>query len=117
VPIQSEELWTSAREAFVRVQGGRWPEGAARAMTGMSSIEWSRYLHDALSVSLSPERNSEEVSARMESLYIRDLPLIEGAPAAVARIGSAVAPRPRLIGQPILDRSRPPEGRSRPLLS
>ena len=34
----------------------------------MSSIEWPRYLHDALGVSLSPERNSEEVSARMESL-------------------------------------------------
>jgi len=88
VLIQSEELWTEAREAFVREQGGSWHDGAALAMMGMSSIEWSRYLHDELGVPLSPESISEHVVARMESLYRRKLPLLPGARAAVERIAA-----------------------------
>ena len=86
VLIDSEKLWATAREAFVREKGGRWHPGAAKAMMGMSSVEWSRYLHEELGVPLSPERISEEVAARMEALYRERLPVVTGAPAAVARL-------------------------------
>jgi hypothetical protein len=43
--------------------GGRWQADATRAMMGMSSPEWSRYLHDQLGVPLEPERINELVVA------------------------------------------------------
>ena len=88
VLIQSEELWSRAREAYVREKGGRWHEAAGRTMMGMSSIEWSRYLHEELEVPLPPERISEEVALRMDSLYRDELPLVDEAPAAVERIAA-----------------------------
>jgi HAD superfamily hydrolase (TIGR01509 family) len=52
-------------------------------MTGMSSTEWSSYLHDELGIDLPPEEISSKVVARLEELYRRDLPLLPGAPEAV----------------------------------
>jgi HAD superfamily hydrolase (TIGR01509 family) len=57
-------------------------------MMGMSSPEWSRYMHDVIGVSDSPDRIADEVVERMSELYRRQLPLIDGAIEAVRRIGS-----------------------------
>ena len=46
VLIQSEEVWDDVRERLVRERGGRWTESAQADMMGMSSPEWSRYLHE-----------------------------------------------------------------------
>ena len=46
VLVQSEEIWDEARRELAAAHRVAWPEGATRAMMGMSSIEWSRYLHD-----------------------------------------------------------------------
>jgi HAD superfamily hydrolase (TIGR01509 family) len=86
VLIQSEDLWAEVRKAFVHEQGGRWHEGAARAMMGMSSTEWSRYPSEELGVPLSPERISQQVVERMEARYSEGLPLIPGARGAVQRL-------------------------------
>jgi len=37
---------------LVEEYGGVWREDAARAMIGMSSVEWSRHMHDELRVDL-----------------------------------------------------------------
>ena len=50
VLIQSEELWDAVREVHVRERGGRYDANIQRAMMGMSSIEWSRYLHEVAGV-------------------------------------------------------------------
>jgi HAD superfamily hydrolase (TIGR01509 family) len=88
VLIDSEERWTEAKRGFVEETGGRWRDDAAQAMLGMSSTEWSRYLHDDLDVPLPPEEINAAVVARMLEDYRRDLPLIDGAVDAVRRLGS-----------------------------
>jgi len=83
VIVDSEQVWDDVREQLVRERGGRWHEGAQAAMMGMSSPEWSRYLHDELGLTESPEEINAEVVRRMLARYREDLPLIDGAVAAV----------------------------------
>jgi HAD superfamily hydrolase (TIGR01509 family) len=54
----------------------------------MSSLEWSRYLHDDLGVPHPPEEISRAVVERMEAGYRGHLPLIDGAVAAVERLAA-----------------------------
>ena len=55
-------------------------------MMGMSSPEWSRYLHDELGVPLEPEQINELVVAALLNQYRRRLPLLPGAVVAVKRL-------------------------------
>jgi HAD superfamily hydrolase (TIGR01509 family) len=90
VLLDSEQVWNEAKEELVRERGGRWRDDAARTMMGMSSLEWSRYLHEELGVPLAPEAISDEVVRRLEGIYRKRLPLIDGAIEAVRRLaGSA----------------------------
>jgi HAD superfamily hydrolase (TIGR01509 family) len=88
VIVQTEELWNEVREAFTRERGGDWTESAQADMMGMSSTEWSRYLHDALGVPGPPEEISREVVRRMAERYAESLPLIDGAMEAVKRVAN-----------------------------
>jgi HAD superfamily hydrolase (TIGR01509 family) len=89
VLLDTEELWNEARRQIAEERGGRWREDAQRAMMGMSSPEWSRYMHDVIGVPDPPERISAEVVQRLEELYRRRLPLVDGAIEAVQRIGAS----------------------------
>jgi HAD superfamily hydrolase (TIGR01509 family) len=84
--IHSEEVWDSVREGFVRERGGRYDDEVQRAMMGMSSAEWSRYLHEHAGVPDEPEEINAEVVRRMLDAYREDLPLIDGAVEAVHRL-------------------------------
>jgi HAD superfamily hydrolase (TIGR01509 family) len=86
VLLDTEELWDEARRKLAEERGGRWHEGAQKAMMGMSSTEWSRYMHDEIGLAESPEEISEEVVRRLEALYRERLPLIPGALDAVVRL-------------------------------
>jgi HAD superfamily hydrolase (TIGR01509 family) len=86
VIVDSEHVWDAARESLARERGGRWHENAQRDMMGMSSVEWSRYMHDVIGLEEPPEEISDEVVRRLEEIYREELPLIEGAPEAVARL-------------------------------
>jgi HAD superfamily hydrolase (TIGR01509 family) len=86
VLIQSEEVWDEVREAYVRERGGRYDDEVQRAMMGMSSPEWSRYLHEAAGVPDRPEAINTEVVRRMLASYASHLPLIDGAVDAVRRL-------------------------------
>jgi HAD superfamily hydrolase (TIGR01509 family) len=89
VLIDSERVWTAAREQLVRERGGMWRDEATREMMGMSSPEWSRYMHDTLGVDTPPEQIAAEVVRRLEELYRRDgPPLIAGARDAVAALAT-----------------------------
>ncbi|MBA3301141.1 MAG: HAD family phosphatase [Thermoleophilaceae bacterium] len=88
VLIDSETTWAEAREEIAREGGGRWFEGAQEAMMGMSSGEWSRWMHDELGVPLAPEEISAETVRRLEAIYRDRLPLIDGATAAVGRVAA-----------------------------
>src|ERR671936_156967 len=75
-----------AAQHFAR--GGRWHDRAQRDMMGMSSPEWSRYLHDELGLAESPQELSAEVVRRMGDRYRERLPLLPGAREAVERIAA-----------------------------
>lgn len=86
VLIQSEEVWDEVREAYVRQRGGRYDSEIQRAMMGMSSREWSTFLHEAAGVRDAPERINTDVVERMLAAYQAHLPLIDGAVEAVRRL-------------------------------
>jgi HAD superfamily hydrolase (TIGR01509 family) len=86
VIVDSEHVWDAAREALSRERGGRWHEGAQQDMMGMSSLEWSRYMHDVIGLKDPPEEISAEVVRRLDATYREELPLVDGATEAVARL-------------------------------
>jgi HAD superfamily hydrolase (TIGR01509 family) len=86
VIVDSEQVWNEVREQLTRERGGRWHDRAQRDMMGMSSAEWSRYMHDALGLRESPEEINAEVVRRMIERYRERLPLIPGAVEAVERL-------------------------------
>ncbi len=86
VLVDSEGAWDAARRAIVAENGGRWKDGATRAMMGMSAPEWSRYLRDELGVGLSAEEISDQVVERLLAGYSKQLPLLPGAVEAVRRV-------------------------------
>jgi HAD superfamily hydrolase (TIGR01509 family) len=88
VIVDSEHVWDEAREGLARERGGRWHEGAQRDMMGMSSTEWSRYMHDVIGLSDPPEEISAEVVRRLEAIYREELPLLPGAREAVHRLAA-----------------------------
>jgi HAD superfamily hydrolase (TIGR01509 family) len=84
--LDSEQVWDGVREQLAHERGGRWHERAQRDMMGMSSKEWSRYMHDVIGLTESPAAINDEVVRRMEARYREELPLLPGAVEAVERI-------------------------------
>ena len=88
VLIASEEVWDDVREVYVRERGGRYDAEVQRALMGLSSVEWSRYLHEVAGIPDSPEQINAEVVRRMLARYRDALPLVPGAVEAVRRVAS-----------------------------
>ena len=89
VIVDSEHVWDEVREELARERGGRWHPGAQRDMMGMSSTEWSRYMHDTIGLPEPPEEISAEVVRRLAARYREELPLVPGAANAVRRLAEA----------------------------
>jgi HAD superfamily hydrolase (TIGR01509 family) len=87
--IDSEQVWDGVRETLARDRGGRYDETSQRAMMGMSSPEWSRYMHEVVGLPESPEEINREVVARMLDLYEAGPPWVPGALDAVRRLAAA----------------------------
>ena len=85
VLIESEEIWDTVRGRYVRERGGRYDAEVQRAMMGMSSTEWARYLHEVAGIPDEPEEINDEVVRRMLDAYREHLPLVPGAGEAVKR--------------------------------
>lgn len=88
VLVDSEHVWDEARESLARERGGRWHDGAQRDMMGMSSLEWSVYMHETIGLSEPPEEISDEVVRRLEAIYREKLPIYPGAVEAVERLAT-----------------------------
>jgi HAD superfamily hydrolase (TIGR01509 family) len=88
VLLDSEQVWDEVREQLVRERGGRWHDRAQIEMMGMSSVEWARHMHDELGVPDPPDEISAEVVRRLEQVYRKRLPLIDGAEEAVERLAA-----------------------------
>jgi HAD superfamily hydrolase (TIGR01509 family) len=88
VILDTEELWDEVREGLARERGGRWSDRAQADMMGMSSPEWSAYMHDVVGLAEPPEEINREVVGRMLDRYAAQLPLIDGAVEAVERLAA-----------------------------
>ena len=86
--LDSEQLWDAAREQLAKERGGHWTDRAQRDMMGMSSPEWSRYMHEVVGLPESPEEINAEVVRRMVAGYREHLPLLPGAREAVDRLAA-----------------------------
>jgi len=89
VLVDTEHLWDEVREELTTEWGGRYTPEAQEAMMGMSSLEWSRYLHETVGLREQPETINEEVVRRMLARYEVELPVIPGAIEAVRRLDAA----------------------------
>jgi HAD superfamily hydrolase (TIGR01509 family) len=88
VLIDSEVAWNDARRELVEATAGTWRDDAQRAMMGMSSLEWSRYMAEELGVPMSPAAISAAVVERLLRGYRERLPLLPGAREAVVALAS-----------------------------
>lgn len=79
VLVDSEQIWDEVRRAVVAEQGGHWTDEATRAMQGMSTPEWARYLVEELGVALPTELVAETVIAEMVRRYAAGPPVLPGA--------------------------------------
>jgi HAD superfamily hydrolase (TIGR01509 family) len=86
--LDSEQVWDEAREQLAKERGGRWHDQAQKDMMGMSSTEWSRYMHDRIGLPEPPEEINREVVERLAVTYRKHLPVIPGAREAVERLAA-----------------------------
>jgi HAD superfamily hydrolase (TIGR01509 family) len=89
VLVDSEQVWEDVRERLAVERGGRWHERAQRDMMGMSSREWSRYMHERIGLRETPEEINAEVVRRMLERYADGPPWLPGALDAVRRLADA----------------------------
>jgi HAD superfamily hydrolase (TIGR01509 family) len=88
VLLESEQVWSAAKRELTVEHGGVWSEAAERDMLGMSSTEWSRYMHEQLRVPMEPSEISAAAVELVASRYREELPLIDGADAAVRALAA-----------------------------
>ena len=105
VIVDSEPIWDEVREGYIREHGGRYDDEAQRAMMGMSSTEWSQYIHEELGVDIRPEQINADVVELMAARYREHLPLIRRAGGGGAH-GVQLPVRAGLLVQPPADRCR-----------
>ena len=107
VLVDTEHLWDEVREALTEEWGGRYTPEAQEAMMGMSSPEWSTYLHEVVGLREPPEVINAEVVRRMLARYETDLPVVPGAVEAVRRLARRrLSPCGRVLIEPRADRRR-----------
>ena len=85
--VDSEQVWDDVREALAHERGGKWHPGAQRDMMGMSSPEWSRYMHERIGLTEPPDEINRIVVERMLERYHAGPPWVTGALDAVKRMG------------------------------
>jgi HAD superfamily hydrolase (TIGR01509 family) len=86
VLVDTDHIWHEVRETLARERGGRWTDDSEADMMGMSSTEWSQYLHDEVGLTETPEELNAEVVRQMLARYDEELPLLTGAADAVRRL-------------------------------
>ncbi len=84
--IDTEPVWDAVRRELAAQDGIEWPESASRAMMGMSTREWSRYMSDVVGVGPTAEIVARRTIDRLIERYDHDLPVLPGAREVVRRL-------------------------------
>jgi HAD superfamily hydrolase (TIGR01509 family) len=88
VLLDSEPVWEDVRRRFAVAHGGRWDADTQRAMMGMSSGEWARFMRTRLGVALTEPDIVAGVVDGMAARYRDGVPLLPGAVDAVRRLAA-----------------------------
>lgn len=88
VLIESERVWDTARKELVRDRGGTWHDDATTEMMGMSSKEWSQYLHERLGVPMDSAEINDAVVQRVAAAFEEHLPLLPRAVETVRELAT-----------------------------
>ena len=88
VLVDSERIWDEVRQTVVAEQGGTWRAEATRALQGMSTPEWARYLVEELGARTTPAEIATLVVKRMAARYAAEPPLIPGAVEVVRQVSN-----------------------------
>jgi HAD superfamily hydrolase (TIGR01509 family) len=88
VLVDSERIWDEVRRAVVAEHGGTWREESTRALQGMSTPEWARYLVAELGARTTPAEIATLVVQRMAARYAAEPPLIPGAVEVVRQVSN-----------------------------
>ncbi|WP_217921360.1 HAD family hydrolase [Miltoncostaea oceani] len=88
VLISSEEIWDDVREGLTAELGGTWRPSAHRDMMGLSTPEWTGYMHTELGVPRTPEQIAAMVVERLIARYRADPPVIDGVVEAVRALAA-----------------------------
>lgn len=86
VLVDSERMWDEVRRAVVAEHGGQWREEATRAIQGMSTPEWARYLVEELGTRLTADEVADTVIGRMAARYESGPPILAGAEETVRTV-------------------------------
>jgi HAD superfamily hydrolase (TIGR01509 family) len=90
VIIDTEEVWNSVRHDFAVAHGGRWTRELDQPkVMGANSMQWAASMRENNGLDLPVEDIYEGVIAGLKERYARHLPLIPGAPEAIARLAHA----------------------------
>lgn len=86
--IDTEETWDEVRRGLAAEQGLPWPAEATPMMMGLSTQEWSGYLHDVVGVGDSPEDAARKTITALQRRYADGLPVLPGAADAIRRMAA-----------------------------
>jgi len=87
VIIDTEEVWSSVRHDFAVAHGGHWtPEIDQPKVMGANSMEWADSMRQNNGVDLPADAIYRGIVDDLRARYADHLPVISGAPEAVARL-------------------------------
>jgi len=106
VIIDSEPIWEDVRRTLLAAYKLPYPADATRAIMGMSSPEWSAYLHDVLRVPLPASEINVRVVAGVAAALEARLPLFRRRGRSGATHRRTRARCDRVVVQPFAHRTR-----------
>lgn len=86
--IETEPIWDEVRRGLAAAAGRPWPPAATTTMMGLSTQEWSTYLHEVVGVGQSPGDAALLTISALQGRYAAGLPVLPGAVEAVRRMAA-----------------------------
>lgn len=98
----TEHVWDDVRRGLAAEAGLPWTDENTKAMMGMSTGEWSRYLSQVVGLPMTPEEAARATIEGMVAHYHAGIELLQGAVEAVQRMAerypiAIVSSSPRVL--------------------
>jgi HAD superfamily hydrolase (TIGR01509 family) len=89
VIIDTERVWNDVRHALAEAHGGHWSDETDQEfLMGDNSMQWAARMREHNGVQLSDQEIYDGIIGELRERYARHLPVIPGAPEAIAGLAS-----------------------------